>query len=278
MPDPENISDLSRLAVHTMTNRPWDLEQCVAYYRQTGIKGISVWRNVLEGRDLNSVRKLLADNGMEPVSLVRGGFFASADREKREMAIRDNLLAIRQAHEIGAPMLVLVCGADPVQPLEQSREQIRDGIGRVLGEAVERGIRLAIEPLHPMYAADRSAIVTLGQASDMVEEIGSELVGVAVDVFHLWWDPELENQISRCGEMGKLFAFHLCDWKPDMEEMLNDRGLMGEGCIDLKRIRGWMEEAGFDGYHEAEIFSRRYWSMDQAAYLEMITAAYLRHC
>jgi sugar phosphate isomerase/epimerase len=128
-----------------------------------------------------------------------------------------------------------------------------------------------------MYAADRSAIVTLKQANDMVDAIGSESVGVAVDVFHLWWDPELPAEIRRCGTMNSLFAFHICDWKPDMKDMLNDRGIMGEGCIDVKQIRGWVESAGFTGFHEVEIFSDHYWAQDQAAYLQSIVEAYRKH-
>jgi sugar phosphate isomerase/epimerase len=271
-------ADMSRLCLHTMTNRPWSLEKCVEHYRRAGIRGISVWRNVLQGLDLNRTRILLENNGMVPVSLVRGGFFASADPVRREMAIRENLLCIREAGAIGAPLVVMVCGADPVQSMEQSRSQIMEGIGRILPEARERGVRLAIEPLHPMYAADRSAIVTMAQANDMTEEIGSDNLGVAVDVFHLWWDRHLENEIMRCGRLGKLFAFHVCDWKPGMTDLLNDRGLMGEGCIDLKRIRKWMEEAGFGGYIEVEIFSDRYWQMEQEEYLDLIVGAYLEHC
>jgi sugar phosphate isomerase/epimerase len=185
--------------------------------------------------------------------------------------------ALEEADQIGAPLLVLVCGADPGQTQEHSRDQIREGIRQLMPLAESVGVRLAIEPLHPMYAADRSAIVTLKQANDMVDAIGSESVGVAVDVFHLWWDPELPAEIRRCGTMNSLFAFHICDWKPDMKDMLNDRGIMGEGCIDVKQIRGWVESAGFTGFHEVEIFSDHYWAQDQAAYLQSIVEAYRKH-
>jgi sugar phosphate isomerase/epimerase len=272
---PEKITDLSRLCIHTQTNRPWDLERCVVEYHRAGIRGISVWRHLLEKIGPNRARSILAEQDMTVVSLVRGGFFASKDKPHRREAIGENLRAIDEAVQIDAPLLILVCGADPRQSPDHSREQIREGILEILPVAGKAGIRLAVEPLHPMYAADRSAIVTLGQANDMVESIGSPVVGVAVDLFHLWWDPQLHREIERCGGMNKIYAFHISDWKPAMTDILNDRGIMGEGCIDIRQIRGWVESAGFEGYHEVEIFSEHYWAMDQAEYLEAIKKAYL---
>jgi sugar phosphate isomerase/epimerase len=274
---PTPIEDLSRLCIHTQTNRPWDLRQCVAAYHREGIRGISVWRHLLDQGALHDARSILGDHDMQVVSLVRGGFFAAADPQQRKEAIRDNRQAVEEAEQIGAPLLVLVCGADPEQSLEHSREQIREGISKVLPAAEAAGIKLAVEPLHPMYAADRSAIVSLKQANDMVEMIGSAYVGVAIDVFHLWWDPALEDEIKRCGNMNRIFAFHICDWKPGMKDMLNDRGIMGEGCIDVKRIRGWVESAGFRGFHEVEIFSEHYWAQDQTGYLHAVIDAYRNH-
>ncbi|MCK4745480.1 MAG: sugar phosphate isomerase/epimerase, partial [Bacteroidales bacterium] len=210
-------------------------------------------------------------------SLVRGGFFASVEETNRKLAIEDNLRAIEEAEAIGSPLLVLVCGADPDQSQYVSREQIQDGIFEILPQAEKAGIKLAIEPLHPVYAADRSAISTIKQANDMALSINSEFLGVAVDVFHLWWDPTLENEIRRCGQRDKLFAYHVCDWNIRMKDMLNDRGLMGDGCIDLRQIRLWMEDAGFTGYHEVEVFSDKYWAMDQTEYLQKIKQAYFQH-
>ena len=126
---------------------------------------------------------------------------------------------------------------------------------QLLPEAKAAGVKLAIEPLHPMYADTRSAINTLAQANDMAEALNSPWVGVAVDVYHLWWDPALENEIERCGRNNNLLAFHICDWKSPTIDMLNDRGLMGEGCIPIRKIRSWVEEAGFNGFIEVEIFS-----------------------
>jgi len=168
----------------------------------------------------------------------------------------------------------LVCGADPSQSLEDSRKQIQDGIAELIPEASAAGIKLAIEPLHPMYADTRSAINTLSQANDMTEALNSPLVGVAVDVYHLWWDPNLEKEIERCGKNNSLLAFHICDWKTPTVDFLNDRGLMGEGCIPIRKIRTWVENAGFNGFQEVEIFSSRYWKMDQSEFLKQIITSY----
>jgi sugar phosphate isomerase/epimerase len=271
------LTDLSRLCVHTLTTKPWSLAECVRNFSEAGIGGITVWRNVLEGLSLKDANEMLADSGMDVVSLARGGFFPAVEKGKRQAAIDDNLWAIEQAAGIGAPVVVLVCGADGRQPLEKSREQILEGIIKILPVAERAGVKLAIEPLHPMYAADRSAIVTLGQANQMAEEINSSMVGVAVDVYHLWWDDNLQQEIMRCGRNGHLFAFHVCDWNVPTVDFLNDRGLMGDGCIDVPRIRGWVEDAGFAGYFEVEVFSDKYWASDQKEYLEKIKSAYLKY-
>ena len=269
------IKDLSKLCIHTLTTKPWDIDACVRNYSMAGIKGITIWRNVLDNRNLNGVKALLDDFGMKVVSLARGGFFPAVEAGKREIAIGDNLLAIEQAAAVGAPLIVLVCGADRRQSLEKSREQIAEGILRILPAAQSAGVKLAIEPLHPMYAGDRSAINTIRQANEMAEMINSDFVGVAVDVYHLWWDPELQAGIRRCGSHNNIFAFHVCDWNVPTVDFLNDRGLMGDGCINVPEIRSWVEEAGFSGYNEVEIFSDKYWATDQKAYLEKIKHAYL---
>lgn len=269
------LTDFSKLCVHTLTTKPWNLRQCVENYSAAGIYGITIWRNVLENQNLKEVKKLLDDRYMKVVSLARGGFFPSIEKQKRQFAIDDNLLAIEQAAAVGAPVIVLVCGADGRQPLEKSREQIKEGILKILPEAKAAGVKLAIEPLHPMYAGDRSAINTLAQANDMAEEIHSDFVGIAVDVYHLWWDINLRNEIIRCGDNENLFAFHVCDWNVPTVDFLNDRGLMGDGCINVPQIRGWVEETGFSGYNEVEIFSDKYWAMNQNEYIERIKNAYL---
>ena len=171
-------------------------------------------------------------------------------------------------------LIVLVCGADPGLTLEESRKQIRDGIATIIPEAKAAGVRLAIEPLHPMYADTRSAINTLQQANEMCEELNSPWVGVAIDVYHLWWDPNLETEIIRCGKKKNIFAFHICDWNVPTTDMLFDRGLMGEGCIPVKKIRSWVEAAGFAGFNEVEIFSNKFWQGAQDEFLQRIIKAY----
>jgi sugar phosphate isomerase/epimerase len=269
------MKDLSKLCIHTLTTKPWNIQQCIENYSAAGIRGITIWRNVLEGRNLAEVRKRLDDSGLDVVSVARGGFFPSIEEDKRQAAIDDNLLAIEQAAAVAAPLIVLVCGADCRQPLEKSRDQIREGIAKILPQAEAAGVKLAIEPIHPMYAGDRSAINTLELANDMAEEINSEYVGVAVDVYHAWWDPHLQQEIKRCGQSGNLLAFHVSDWNVPTVDFLNDRGLMGDGCVNIPEIRSWVEDAGFRGYHEVEIFSDKYWATDQLEYLGKIKQAYL---
>lgn len=270
-------TDLSRLCIHTITTKPWKIEEAAKNYAATGVKGITVWRDALEGRNVGQTGQRLRDHGLTIVSLCRGGFFPAKDAHKRQLAIDDNRRAIEEAAELGTSLIVLVCGADPAQSLEESRKQIRDGIAAVLPDAAAAGVKLAIEPLHPMYADTRSAINTLAQANDMAESFNSAWVGVAVDVYHLWWDPFLEKEIKRCGDSGNLFAFHMCDWKVPTTDLLLDRGLMGEGCIPVKQIRSWVEETGFTGFNEVEIFSTAYWKEDQADFLQKIISAYQEH-
>lgn len=269
------IVDTSKLCIHTITTKPWPIETAIDRFSAHGVGGITVWRDALDGRDIAATGQRIRDAGMAVVSLCRGGFFPADTETGRQAAIDDNHRAIDEAAALGAPLIVLVCGAVPKQPLAVSRQQIQDGIESVLDHAASVGVKLAIEPLHPMYADSRSAINTLRQASDACAAIDSPWVGVAVDVYHLWWDPELEAQIQRCGQMGKIFAFHICDWRTPTEDLLNDRGLMGEGSIPVRQIRGWVEETGYNGFNEVEIFSNRYWAGDQEAFLEKIVDAYL---
>lgn len=289
-----------RLCVHTATTRPLPLEVAVDEYGEAGVHGITVWRDALAGRNVYEAGERIRSAGLEVVSLCRGGFFVSPSEEKRAQAIEENRAIVREAAELGAPLIVLVVGADPEVPLPVAREQIREGIEATLPLAEELGVRLAIEPLHPMYADSRSAVTDIATANDMCDRIGSPWVGVAVDVYHLWFDPLLEAGIARAGAAGpvtgraaapsdagpvagegaaagRIFAFHVCDWRTPTRDLLTDRGLMGEGCIDIPKIRGWVEQAGFSGFNEVEIFSTEYWALDQRAYLNRIVSAYEAH-
>ena len=271
------MDELSRLCIHTVTTRPWDIETSIDEYARAGAGGITVWRDALEGRKVSEVLRRIADAGLSPVSICRGGFFPSVHTSKRRAAIEENRAVIAEAAELGAPLVVLVCGADPGQSLDDSRAQILDAIAELAPVAERAGVKLAIEPLHPMYADAKSAINTMKSATDAAERIGSNAVGVAVDVYHIWWDPDLEKEIARCGELGKIFAFHVCDWRVPTRDFLLDRGLMGEGCIDIPKIRGWVEKAGFSGFVEVEIFSTEYWAGDQSEFLGRIVEAYGKH-
>lgn len=274
---PKPINDLAQLCIHTITTKPWTIEQAAENFSRAGVAGITVWRDALEGRNIPETGRMLRDSNLQIVSLCRGGFFTYTDPRERLAAIDDNRKAIDEAEALGAPLIVLVCGASPGQPLDESRRQIAEGIQAIIPHAEAANIKLAIEPLHPMYADTRSAINTLGQANDMAEQINSPTVGIAVDVYHLWWDPALQNEILRCGRNNNIFAFHICDWKTPTTDLLLDRGLMGEGCINIKQIRGWVEQAGFNGFREVEIFSKKYWEEDQSVFLNNIKQAYLDH-
>jgi sugar phosphate isomerase/epimerase len=268
------MADLSKLCIHTITTKPWKLAEAVGHYAEAGVHGISVWQD--SANELGPARSgdLIRENGMEVVSYVRGGFFPHIKKTDREKALLNNKKMIDEAAELGAPMLVLVCGADPDQLLEESRKQIQGGIESLLSHAEKNNVQMTIEPLHPMYADTRSAINTLQQANDMAEAIDSKWVGIAVDVYHLWWDPDLEKQIFRCQKNSNLSAFHICDWNVPTSDLLLDRGLMGEGCIKLDRIKKWVLDAGFEGYHEVEIFSERFWKLDQNDFLDKIVRSY----
>lgn len=266
--------DLQRCCLHTATLRQWTLPQTADHLARAGLRGITVWRDALTQCGISEARKVLRDSGLEVVSLCRGGFFPARDPSGRQSALDDNRRAIEEAVAIGAPLLVLVCGAVPGQPLEESRLQIEEGINALLPEIEDSGVRLAIEPLHPMYAADRSAINTIAQGNTLISRIGHPEVGLAIDVYHLWWDPDLEEGIRQCGALGRIFAFHVSDWRTPTRDLLLDRAIMGQGCIDIPRIRSWVEEAGFSGPIEVEIFSSELWQTDPEDLLKRILQAY----
>ena len=266
------METLDRLAIHTMTTKPWDLPTACAKYSAAGVPGVGVWRQWLEGRSLAESKKMLDGNGLTPVSLVRSGFYPGLTAEERQTSLDDNCKALDEAAAIGAPQVVLVCGAKPELSLPENRKQILDGIGACIDHAAAVEVKLSIEPLHPMYADCRSAVNTVGQCNDMIDQLGAEHVGIAVDVYHVWWDPQLEQELNRAGE--RILGFHVCDWMTPTTDMLNDRGLMGEGCIDNRSIRQMVEKAGFNGWIEVEVFSTRHWARDQDKYLADIIRAY----
>lgn len=272
-------TDLSQLSIHTITNKPWDGSTCIREYAKAGVSGITFWRYNFETAPAAELGRQAHEAGLAVTGLARGGFFPAVTAADRQKAVDDNRKALEEAYACGAPCLVLVCGAVPGMALETARGQITEGISQLINDARASGVGLAIEPLHPMYADDRSAILSVGHANAICDALGSPPeVGIAVDVFHTWWDDQLEQEITRAGTAGRLFSFHVCDWKTPTLDLLNDRGLMGEGCIDIRRIRQWMERTGFHGMNEVEVFSNRWWATDQHEYLQAIVQAYREHC
>lgn len=254
-------ADTSLLSLNTATVREqWNLEQMVEGCVRHEIGAISPWRDQVEACGLDESARRIKDAGLRVSGLCRGGMFPAADSAGQQLNIDDNRRAIDEAVALGAECLVLVVGGLPEgsRDIARAREQVFDGMSAVLEHARANNMPLAIEPLHPMYAADRACVNTMKQALDICDRLG-EGTGVALDVYHVWWDPELEAQIARAGSHGQLLAYHVCDWLVPTRDLLLDRGMMGDGIIELKKIRGWVEAAGYDGCCEVEIFSSRDW-------------------
>jgi sugar phosphate isomerase/epimerase len=251
------------LSLNTATVRKqWNLAQIIDGCARHGIRGISPWRDQVSAMGLTNAARAIKAHDLVVTGLCRGGFFTAKDWRD------DNRRAIEEAHELGARCLVLVVGGLPQssKDLRGARERVREGIAAILPEARKAGVPLAIEPLHPMQAAERACINTLEQALDICEELGDG-IGVAVDVYHVWWDPKLEAQLLRAGK--RVLAYHICDWLVPTRDLLNDRGMMGDGVIDLALTRSWVEAAGYAGFQEVEIFSEHWWSRDPDEVLEV---------
>ena len=254
-------SDTRLLALNTATvGAQWNLEQCIDGCIRHGIGGIAPWRDKLDACGADKAARMIRDAGLRVTGLCRGGMFPAATPAERAAALDDNRKAIDDAATIGAECVILVVGGlpDGSRDIASARQQVQDGIAGVLEHARAANVPLAIEPLHPMYAADRACVNTLKQANDMCDALG-EGVGVAVDIYHVWWDPELKAEVARAGAAGRILGFHVCDWLVPTSDLLLDRGMMGDGVIDIPKIRGWVEAAGYDGCSEVEIFSQNNW-------------------
>jgi sugar phosphate isomerase/epimerase len=258
------LRDLSRdidlLSINTATLRgKWSLAEAIEGCARAGIRTIAPWRDQVADCGLERAVRLIRDTGLGISGLCRGGMFPAADAAGRQAALDDNRRAVDEAARIDARCLVLVVGGLPTgsKDLGGARNQVRDGIAALLPYARTANVPLAIEPLHPMYAADRACINTLEQANDLCDALGPG-VGVAVDVYHVWWDPDLEREIARAGK-ARILAFHVCDWLVPTRDLLLDRGMMGDGVIDIRRIRSQVEAAGYTGVCEVEIFSAENW-------------------
>jgi sugar phosphate isomerase/epimerase len=276
----ELAGDLRWLSLNWATVRErWDLRQTIEGCARHGIPGIGFWREPLQELGIGAAARLIRDHGVTVSGLCRAGMFPAADAAGRQAAIDDNRRAIDEAAATGAQCLVVLAGGMPTgsKDLALARRQARDGIAAVLPHARAAGVPLAVEPLHPMYAADRCCISTLRQANDLCSELdpdGQGGLGVAIDVYHVFWDPELEHEIKRAGAAGRILAFHVCDWLVPTRDLLLDRGMMGDGVIDLPKIRASVEAAGYTGMIEVEIFSRDWWRRDPDEVLRIIAERY----
>jgi len=260
-----------RLSLNTATvKEQWNLEQCVEGCLRHGFGGIAPWRNLIHDIGLKKSAKLIRDSGLEVSGLCRGGWF-TAEGSLTPAVLDDNRRAVDEAAAIGAKCLVMVVGglADQSKDIASARQMVEEGLAITLEYARENQVSIAIEPLHPMYAADRACVNTMRQTLDLCDRLG-EGIGAAVDVYHVWWDPELQDQIKRAGK-NRLKAFHICDWLVPTQDMLTDRGMMGDGVIDISGIRAMVEGEGFDGLNEVEIFSAlNWWKRDADEVMQVI--------
>jgi sugar phosphate isomerase/epimerase len=238
----------------------WGLAEAVEGCARHGITTIAPWRDQIEAIGMAEARRIFAANGMRVGSLCRGGAFVAATGAERQAALDDNRKAIDEAAEIGAGYLVLVVGGLPPsgKDLGESRKMVADGLAALLPYARAAGVTLAIEPLHPMYAPDRACINTIDQGLDLCEQLGDG-VGLMIDTYHTWWDPNLATAIARAGRLGRILGHHISDWLVPTSDMLLDRGMMGDGVIDFRAFRAMIEAAGYHGPQEVEIFSRDNW-------------------
>jgi len=284
------MRDFSRghewLSINTATVRKqWRLDRIIDECARRGIRAIAPWRDQVAAVGLAAVAQQLRETGITLSGYCRGGFYPAADATGLAAALDDNRRAVDEARTLKAPCLVLVVGSLPGaldgkpvhRDIARARAQVHDGIAATLEYARQAAMPLAIEPLHPMQAAERACINTLEQALDVCDALDparSGALGVAVDLYHVWWDPKLAQQIARAGRE-RLLGFHVCDWLTPTRDLLNDRGMMGDGVIEIHKARGWMEAAGYAGHAEVEIFSNDWWSRPAEQVLDTCIA---RHC
>ncbi|MFJ5234187.1 sugar phosphate isomerase/epimerase family protein [Kitasatospora sp. NPDC088391] len=252
-----------RLSLNQITTKGWSLEEAVRGCVDAGIPAIGLWRDKVAEVGPARAARLCRDAGLVVSSLCRGGFLTAGDESARRAAFADNLAAIEEAAELGTDTLVLVVGGLPAssRDLAGARRQVADMIGELAPHAGDFGVRLAIEPLHPMFCADRAVVSTLGQALDLAEPHPADRVGVVVDSYHVWWDPELESQLARAGAGGRIAAYQVCDWTlPLPADALLGRGHVGDGCIDFGWLTDRVAAAGYRGWVEVELFNEEVWN------------------
>ncbi len=272
--------DLTRLSINQETIKQWSLEELAEGCAKAGIGRVGLWRAPVQAYGVERTARLLSDAGIGVTSLCRGGFFTALDPAERARALDDNRAAIDEAAALSTDTLVLVSGGLPPgsRDLHGARERVADALAELAPYAAERGVRLAIEPLHPMFASDRCVVSTLGQALDLAERFPAEQVGVVVDTYHLWWDDRAPADIARAGAGGRIHAFQLADWiTPLPAGVLLGRGQLGDGSVDFRAFRGAVESAGYDGPIEVEIFNEALWAREGAEVLAEVAERYVRH-
>ncbi|MEV7910348.1 sugar phosphate isomerase/epimerase family protein [Streptomyces griseus] len=271
---------LSRLSINQETLKQWSLPELTEGCVKAGIDKVGLWRAPVQEYGVERTARLLADAGIEVTSLCRGGFFTALDPAERARALDDNRAAIDEAAGLSTDTLVLVSGGLPPgsRDLHGARERVAEALAELAPYAAARGVRLAIEPLHPMYASDRCVVSTLAQALDLAERFPAEQVGVVVDTYHLWWDDRAPAQIARAGAGGRIHSFQLADWiTPLPAGVLLGRGQLGDGSVDFRAFRRWVEDAGFDGPIEVEIFNEALWARDGTEALAEVVDRYVQH-
>jgi sugar phosphate isomerase/epimerase len=267
--------DLSRLSLNQATTKHWSLREAVDGCVRAGIPAIGVWRDRLAEMGAVAAARLLRDAGLHCSSLCRGGWFPAATRAERAARIDDNRRAIEEAATLNADVLVLVCGPAPDRDIRAARMMVEEGIAAILPDAMQHGVTLGIEPLHPMFAADRSVITSLREAIILAERFDSLHVGVVIDAYHVWWDAGVYHLIQRCG--ARIAGYHVSDWITPLPDVLNGRGMMGDGVIELRSLREAVDAAGYRGFIEVEIFNETIWKMPGDAILSLMCERYLAH-
>ncbi|MFG2346222.1 sugar phosphate isomerase/epimerase family protein [Streptomyces phaeochromogenes] len=263
-----------------MTVKQLSMPELVDTCLELGVPGVGLWRAPVETYGLEETAKLVRDAGLAVTTLCRGGFFTAIDPAERAEALADNRRAIDEAATLGTDTLVLVSGGLPAgsKDLHGARERIADALGELGPYAAASGVRLAIEPLHPMYASDRCVVSTLTQALDLAERFPADQVGVAVDTYHIWWDDQAPAQIARAGAGDRIHTFQLADWTTPLPEgVLNGRGQIGDGAIDMREWKAYVEAAGYTGPIEVELFNDGLWARDGREVLAETAARFVEH-
>ena len=270
----EAAPGLERFSLNQATTKSWTLREAVDGCARAGVPAIGLWRDRLQEIGAQAAAKAVADAGLRVSSLCRGGFLTGTG-EARRAALEDNRRAVDEAAAVGAPCLVLVVGGLPEgsRDLAGARERVASAVHELAGYAGQAGVRLALEPLHPMYCADRAVLSTLGQALDIAEQLPVEQVGVVVDTFHVWWDPQVQAQVARAGS--RIASSQVCDFlTPLPADVLMGRGVMGDGHIDFPPLRRAVQAAGYTGDVEVEIFNAEVWAADPDEVLALVARRY----